>query len=388
MVDRPNPAAPLSNRLFRTVVRSALFIRLAALVLAVAASLAGSRRADFWVWALLLAALTFVGITGRVDGIGWLQRHPSLAVLDVGVVITMISVAGPDNVLLLATFPAALLIGALFPWFVSALLLFILQLGYLSAVEAHGGLAQSPYIATVGVPFVYLAMAGIGGAISHGTRQLTEMLLELQRVQGERVAADERARLARDMHDSLGKTMHGIALSAASLPHWIEHDALRANSLAADLAAHAERGAQEARAILVGLRTHQTDRPLLEVLTERCHQWSEATGIPVRTRSEGVADVDDRRREVVLAVLAEALENVQRHAEAQAVDVVFAGDARHVALSIEDDGVGFADSPAAAVQRKRFGLLGMYERAAAAEGSLSVAPRAPRGTTVQLSLPR
>lgn len=388
MVEYLNPAAPLSNRLFRTVVRSALFIRLAALVLAVAASVSGNRQADFWIWALLLAALTFCGLTDRVDGIGWLQRHPSLAMLDVGVVITMISVSGPDNVLVLATFPAALLIGALFPWFVALLLLFILELGYLSALEAHSGLAGAPYIATVGVPFVYLAMAGIGFAISYGTRQLTRMVVELQRVQGERVAADERARLARDMHDSLGKTMHGIALSAASLPHWIEHDSRRANALAADLASHAEQGAREARAILVGLRTHQSDRPLLEVLAERCDEWSETTGIPVHTRSQGVADIGDREREVVLAVLAEALENVHRHAEAHTVDVVFVGDARHIALSIHDDGVGFADSFAAAVHRKRFGLLGMRERALAADGSLSIDRRAPRGTTIQLSLPR
>ncbi|MFC6708036.1 sensor histidine kinase [Flexivirga alba] len=388
MVEHLNPAAPLSNRLFRTVVRGALFIRLAALVLAVAASVSGGRQAGFWVWAVLLAALTFAGLTDRVDGIGWLQRHPSLAMLDVGVVITMISVSGPDNVLLLATFPAALLIGALFPWFVAVPLLFILELGYLSAIQAHVGLEHSPYIATVGVPFVYLAMAAIGFAISYGTRQLAEMVVELQRVQGERVAADERARLARDMHDSLGKTMHGIALSAASLPHWIEQDSRRANTLAADLATHAERGAREARAILVGLRTHQSDRPLLEVLTERCHEWSETTGIPVRTRSEGVADVGNREREVVLAVLAEALENVHRHADAHTVDIEFAGDAQRIALSIHDDGVGFADSLAAAVKRNRFGLLGMRERAAAADGSLSIAHRAPRGTTVQLSLPR
>ncbi|WP_325549666.1 sensor histidine kinase [Flexivirga sp.] len=388
MVDHPNPAAPLSNRLFRTVVRSALFIRLAALVLAVAASVAGDAGGGFWLWALALAALTFFGLFGRVDGIGWLRRHPSLAMLDVGVVVTMISVSGPDNVLLLATFPAALLIGALFPWFVGVLLLLILELGYLNAVQANGGLDHSPYIATVGVPFVYLAMAGIGFAISYGTRQLADMVVELQRVQGERVAADERARLARDMHDSLGKTMHGIALSAASLPHWIEQDSRRANTLAADLATHAERGAQEARAILVGLRTHQCDRPLLEVLTERCREWSESTGIPVRTRSAGIADIGEREREVVLAVLAEALENVHRHARAQAVEVDFRGDSKHVALSIHDDGVGFADSFAAAVRRQRFGLLGMRERAAAADGTLSIARRAPRGTSVELSLPR
>ncbi|GGB47471.1 hypothetical protein GCM10011492_43310 [Flexivirga endophytica] len=370
------------------MVRSALFIRLAALVLAVSASVSGSRSAGFWVWALLLAALTLVGVTDRVDGIGWLRRHPALAMLDVGVVTIMISASGPDNVLLLATFPTALLIGALFPWFVGMPLLLVLELGYLSAVQAHTGLTGAPYIATVGVPFVYLAMAGIGFAMSYGTRQLAEMFVELQRVQGDRAAADERARLARDMHDSLGKTMHGIALTATSLPHWIEQDPHRANTLAADLAAHAERGAQEARAILVGLRTHQSDRPLVEVLTERCREWSETTGIPVHTSSEGVADVGDREREVVLAVLAEALENVHRHAAAETVEVVFSGDAQQIALRIQDDGVGFTDSFAGAVKRKRFGLLGMRERAVAAHGSLSIARGAPRGTTVQLSLPR
>lgn len=370
------------------MVRSALLIRLIALVLAVGASVSRPVGVGFWAWAALLAVFSFVGLTDRIDGIGWLQRHPALAMLDVGVVVTMISVQGTDNVLLLATFPTALLIGALFPWIVGLLLLFVLDLGYLSAVEAHNGLAESPYIVTVGVPFVYLAMAGIGRAISYGTTQLTATITELQRVQQERVAADERACLARDMHDSLGKTLHGIALSAASLPHWIDTDSDRAGSLAEELAAHAERGAQEARAILVGLRTHQTDRPLVEVLTERCRAWSDSTGIPVTTRNEGVADLDDREREVVLAVLAESLENVHRHAGAATVEVVFTGDARRIALSIHDDGVGFADSVEAAVKRKRFGLLGMCERAAAVAGSVSVSRRVPHGTTVELSLPR
>ncbi|WP_186526128.1 sensor histidine kinase [Leekyejoonella antrihumi] len=380
---------PVANRLFRIIVQSAFLIRLMALMLACASSVGRQLTTGFMLWGVLLGASSFLGLTSRIDAIGFVMRHPALAMIDVAIVVTMLSIEGPDNVLMLATLPTALLVGALFRWTTALPLLVVLELGYFGALAAHGvSVADAPYIMRVGIPFIYLAMAAIGQAINYGTSQLTVAIDALHRAQAEKTAALERARLARDMHDSLGKTLHGISLTAASLPHWIATDSDRASALATQLGAHSEVASQEARTLLTGLRRTETDRPLLDLLVERCSQWSQRTKVLARATAIGLVDVDDETRLCILSVVDEALENVDRHAAADSVQVEVTADSQRLQVSIIDDGVGIAESIDGAVGRARYGLLGMRERAESFAGDLSITRNGSRGTRVLLSLPR
>ena len=105
---------------------------------------------------------------------------------------------------------------------------------------------------------------------------------------------------------------------------------------------------------------------------------------------EGVADVEGPARRELLAILDEALRNVERHADASRVRVALTGTAGSVVLDVEDDGRGLPEGRSeTALHEGRYGLLGMRERAHGLGGSLSLGPAAHgRGTRVVLSAPR
>src|SRR5690625_7050088 len=73
-------------------------------------------------------------------------------------------------------------------------------------------------------------------------------------------AADERARLAREMHDSLGKTLYGISLSAAGLESLVFGDPDRAAACASDISDAAVQAANESRQLLLRLRDRKSTR--------------------------------------------------------------------------------------------------------------------------------
>ena len=92
-------------------------------------------------------------------------------------------------------------------------------------------------------------------------------------------AQAERERLARDMHDSLAKTVHGIGFAALALSRRIEVDPPGAVEDARKLAADARTAAQEARELLSGLRGRDdAELPLPTAIRSEAARWGERTG--------------------------------------------------------------------------------------------------------------
>ncbi len=195
-------------------------------------------------------------------------------------------------------------------------------------------------------------------------------------------ARAERARLAREMHDSLSKTLDALALGAAALPGTLDEPD-QAARLAQTLREGSLTAARDARALIDGLRAHPGDAPLHELLRAACQEWSAGTGVPVRLRVTPVVVHPELIVDIV-EIAREALRNVAVHAGAGHVEVTLAQH-RDVVLSITDDGrgVGFTDRAPSG----RYGLLGMAERARLAGGSLKVTPGPTGGTTVTLAFP-
>jgi signal transduction histidine kinase len=95
------------------------------------------------------------------------------------------------------------------------------------------------------------------------------------------------------------------------------------------------------------------------------------------------ARVPRRAQHEVLAVLGEALANVERHADAANVNVRLARAAGDVVLTVRDDGRGFRTAPPADhARRGRYGLVGVYERAERAGGTALVRSEPGEGTTL------
>jgi signal transduction histidine kinase len=194
-------------------------------------------------------------------------------------------------------------------------------------------------------------------------------------------AAEERNRIARDIHDGVahGLTVIHVQLEAARAVSGDE-------SRAAELRACVDRAQEAAKDALadvrrsVGKMREGVTRPLvpeLESLVRECRQAGVDAGLEI----EGEPRPLEPQAELALRRAAqEALTNVRRHAKARSVRVRLAYAAESVSLSVSDDGQGSADP------KKGFGLLGMRERVELLGGNFEVRTSPNAGFSVEISL--
>jgi signal transduction histidine kinase len=240
-----------------------------------------------------------------------------------------------------------------------------------------------------GIPALVVGVCLIGAVV----RRYAERMIEARQQVSEAVAAvgaaEERARLARDMHDSVGKSLYGISLSAKAVARAIDTNPAVAREIAGSLSEAAETAAAEARSLLVSLRSGQTDRPTIEVLRDVVDRWQSDTGIEVALSTVQAVDADPRVTEQMERALGEMLHNIHKHAEAERVEVGLRGDAELIELTVTDDGRGFDTAAAGGVgQDGHFGLRGLRERAESVGGTSVVESTRGKGTTYRWTAQR
>ena len=200
--------------------------------------------------------------------------------------------------------------------------------------------------------------------------------------EGTRLArAEERARIAREIHDTLAQGLTGIALHIEGAMNHLETDPERARERLGRALAMSRESLEEARRSVQNLRAAPLEgRPLGEALGALARRFTSETGIRVPVRLAGGGD-----RALPLAVEAElfriaqeALANVRRHAGAAeaSLSLETAGDAAR--LVVKDDGRGF-DTRAGTGGH---GIPGMRERARLLGGGLRITSHPGRGTTL------
>jgi len=200
-------------------------------------------------------------------------------------------------------------------------------------------------------------------------------------------AEEERARLARELHDRVGQSLAALALclerlqfaaaSKASLPAGELSDEL------GELAREARRSAHEVRMKLCDLRTEVVSEHGLAAAVEGLLQRTEARSGMTATLCLGeLAPLSPATAREVVRIAEEALNNAERHSGATRLEVSLSWDGRTGTLVVADDGRGV---PAKAPLRPdAFGILGMRERAESIGGELEIGSTAGKGTSVVL----
>lgn len=202
----------------------------------------------------------------------------------------------------------------------------------------------------------------------------------------------ERLRLARDLHDTLAHSLMAL-LAQLRLVRKLK-DKLPADELAAELDRAEEvaaSGLAEARAAITQMR-HGTVREhgLASALRDLLTRFGERSGVAATLQAHGAAaELADERAETLYRIVEEALRNVERHAQAQAVVVEIADEAsaggataQRASVSVRDDGVGFDVS---APYPGHYGMLGMREQAALIDAELVIRSAPGSGTEIRLS---
>ncbi|MFF1613736.1 sensor histidine kinase [Amycolatopsis sp. NPDC058278] len=257
------------------------------------------------------------------------------------------------------------------------------------------------------VPLVHLGMS-LGEGLREGIGTLmsvlfaaiiTELLLREQRSRGElaeahaklrdhaaqaeRLAtAQERNRVARDIHDGLGHSLTVVQMQVKAARAVLPTDPGKADDVLAKAQEQAETALAEVRRSVRALREPRLVPPLPEALKALAEETS-ATGLTARLTVTGTErPLPEEQREALYRAVQEGLTNVRKHAGAETVDVVLGYAAAAVRVEVRDDGRG-SDGGAPT----GFGLVGLRERAAHLGGELAFTSTPGRGSALTMEIP-
>ncbi|MDQ1008637.1 signal transduction histidine kinase [Streptomyces sp. V4I23] len=329
-----------------------------------------------------------------------LLRHPALLALDALFGALLLITAGPDSTLGYVTICTPLLAGLAYGWRGAA---FFACLQALILFAVYG--ADSDAVATAGNSLLLPGFCVVTGAIGVTLRNLllrfgaaSQALTEARaRLAVNEAVGGERARLAREMHDSVAKTLHGLALAADGLASTADRmDPLTVKHQAELVARSARRAAAESRELLSDLRRSDDLRSdgvdVTEELRAKVDDFGWRTGIGAEFRRLGGPPVPPVPRAVarqMLTIAGEALENSGRHAHATRVRAETGIVDGMLRISVLDNGSGLPAGTTLDSLRKagHFGLVGMVERAAGIGARIRIGRGTAAGTEVRLDLP-
>ncbi|MFJ2773012.1 GAF domain-containing sensor histidine kinase [Streptomyces sp. NPDC087300] len=199
--------------------------------------------------------------------------------------------------------------------------------------------------------------------------------------------AEERSRLAHELHDAVSQKLFSLRLTAQAAAALVDRDPSRAKGELQQVAALAAEAADELRAAVVELRPAALDEDGL-VATLRTHTQvlHRAHSARVTFESNGVRALPASQEEAMLRVAQEALHNALRHSEAGHVAVVLDKRGAGAVLRVSDDGAGF-DPHAIRQAGRHLGLVSMRDRADGVGGRLTVASEPGKGTTIEMEVP-
>jgi len=235
------------------------------------------------------------------------------------------------------------------------------------------------------------ALAAAEDARQESQRLLTELQTTHHQLQDyaaqveELAVAEERNRLSREMHDTLGHRLTVAAVQLEGAQRLIPQDPTRAAGMVGTVREQVREALSELRATVATLREPlATDLTITAALQRLVLSFEEATRLSVHLDfPDDLPSLPNAHRLALYRAAQEALTNVQKHAQAQQVWVNLLTQENCIALTITDDGIGFpADTEEAA-----FGLRGMRERAAHLDGELQLEARDGGGALVKFILP-
>ncbi|MGW1373097.1 sensor histidine kinase [Streptomyces sp. NPDC002446] len=279
-------------------------------------------------------------------------------------------------------------------WRRRALLVAILPVALLVVVGLKSGGggqgADREILFSTFVLYCAYALGMLSRARREHTRSVEEFaaVLERERIDAERAAERERARIAREMHDVLSHAVSLMIVQAEAGPVAVRTKPERAEA-AFEAIAESGRDAMAQLRRMLGLLKDadlpdRAPQPTLDELRILVDQVA-ATGLRVRLEETGDRpSVPADLQVTAVRIVQEALTNVVKHATATRAAVHLAWRAGELAVSVTDDGTGRGTGP-----KGGHGLIGLRERAAAHGGTVTAGPRADAhpGFEVRARLP-
>jgi len=237
-----------------------------------------------------------------------------------------------------------------------------------------------------------LAVAGIAFDITErksAEERLHDLVGQLQALADRLQIAreQERARVAREIHDECGQALTAIKIDLTSVLRKLGDNPKRLLGAIQSALKLVDQTMRNVRRIATGLRPDILDdlglTAAIEWATEE-FQARTAIKCHLELRQEGIA-LDRERTTAILRIFQEALTNVARHSGATELQVRLFRKNANATLEVRDNGVGI--QPQHLISTASLGILGMRERALALGGQLEVSGQPGKGTTVSVRIP-
>jgi len=323
------------------------------------------------------------------------RRYPLKAPLAIFVVFGAISFVDarliPSNFVAFVAALASLVVIGMYPERARAVAALVLVQG-IALVVGHNDPTQK------GGDYVWLAIVfavawtvgfGLGGKFRE-VDEAKERAVRAEREREERAGvavADERARIARELHDVVGHSVSVMTVQASAVRRLLEPDQEKEREALLVVEQTGREALAEMRRMVGVLRRPEeapalAPQPSLEQL-ERLVEHAREAGLPVELRVEGEpVQLPAGLDLTAYRFVQEGLTNALKHARAHHAEVVVRYSDGHVELTVSDDGLGGGDG-----DKGGHGLVGMRERVSVYGGELEAGPRPEGGYRLRARLP-
>jgi signal transduction histidine kinase len=277
------------------------------------------------------------------------------------------------------------------------LVIFIL-LTFVGQTIQFGGFSGLPYTFLYTAALIFIAAFSDVALKAEAARQKTEHLLhELQDAhrslqayagQAEELAvANERNRMARDLHDSVAQTLYGLTLQAEAASRQLAAGELMVvDEYLHQIGQSAQQTLDETRLLIFELRPQILEQSgLAAALKARLEAVEARSRKEIIDRVEAVGRLPSQMENNLYRIALEALNNSLIHSQASQVRVTLSRQDGGLTLEVADNGIGF--DPQMPIVQSGFGLSGMRERAEQIGAQLSIHSEAGQGVQVKVEVP-
>ncbi len=219
------------------------------------------------------------------------------------------------------------------------------------------------------------------GELRAKNRQLEEYAAQAETL----AVVEERNRLAREVHDTIGHRLTTAAVQLEGAQRLMPSEPIRAAAMIGAGRQQVREALQDLRQTVGRLREPvEIERSLSQALQRLAASFQEAIGLPIQLKlPENACELTSAQRLALYRTAQEGLTNIQRHASARQAWLCLECSPAQITLEVIDDGCGLtASSPGAG-----FGLLGLQERAAQLNGAITISDRQGGGTILAIQLP-
>ena len=227
----------------------------------------------------------------------------------------------------------------------------------------------------------------IGNRLNSQFTEVSRLSTEAAFARAEERALSERLTIARDLHDSLAKSVHGIRMLAETLHSSLTSERHPDAQLSHLIFESADEASREARLVLDGLRSGG-DNDTIGALQEEVNRWSARTGITTssnRTESQSPLPCSTEAMWQLQRMVGEILTNIEKHAHATSVNADFFYDNTRFHFDICDNGVGFNGYSGNLSREGHYGITGLKERTRTLGGHISIDPHSEFGGGTRIS---